>query len=248
MKISGNTIFIPGATSGIGLGLALRFHAAGNRVIIAGRRTELLAQITAENPGIESVVIDMADPSSIIAATDAVKTRFPETNVVIAVAGIMLLEDVHTADFLATAEATVTTNLLGPIRLVAAFTQFLAQKPDATFLTVSSGLGFVPLPFTPTYSATKAAIHSLTVGIRVQLRDAGIQVIELVPPAVQTALMGQTDSPNAMPLDDFLAEVMTLLETTPEADEILVENVKRLRNAEANGTFDAMLGMLSGVH
>ncbi|MFJ9381836.1 SDR family oxidoreductase [Streptomyces sp. NPDC101455] len=246
MKISGNTIFIPGGTSGIGLGLALRFHAAGNKVIVAGRRKELLDRITAEHPGIEAVVIDTTDPASIARGAETVQTRFPGTNALITMAGIMRPEDFHTADFLATAEATVTTNLLGPLRLIAAFTEFLAAKPEATLITVSSGLAFVPLALTPTYSATKAAIHSLTSALRVQLADTGIQVLELVPPAVRTALMGQENAENAMPLEDFLSEVMRLFESQPDAHEILVENVKFLRFAEANGTYDHVLDLLGG--
>ncbi|MGW1564083.1 SDR family oxidoreductase [Streptomyces sp. NPDC002144] len=245
MRTTGNTIFIAGATSGIGLGLALSLHAAGNKVIVGGRREEQLRRITAEHPGIEAVVIDVTDSASIQAASEAVQTRFPDTNVLITMAGIMQPEDFHTAGFLGTAEATVATNLLGPLRLIAAFTEFLAAKPEATLMTVSSGLAFVPLPLTPTYSATKAAIHSLTCAVRIQLADTGIQVIELVPPAVRTALMGQENAENAMPLEDFLSEVMTLLETQPDAHEVLVENVKFLRFAEANGSYDQVLGLLS---
>jgi len=158
----------------------------------------------------------------------------------------MLPEDLHSADFLATAEATVTTNLLGPIRLIAAFVEHLATKSDAAIVTVSSGLAFVPLPITPTYDATKSAIHAFTEAARVQLADTGIQVIELVPPAVQTTLMGQQDNPQAMPLEAFLDEVMSLIASSPDADEILVENVKFLRFATANGSYDQVLGMLSG--
>ncbi|MEA9984672.1 MULTISPECIES: SDR family oxidoreductase [Subtercola] len=246
MKLTANTIFIPGATSGIGLGLALRFHRAGNTVIIGGRRQALLEQIARENPGIHTVVIDTADASSITSTAADVQKRFPQTNVVITVAGIMLPENLNTADFLATAESTVHTNLLGPIRLIAAFTEFLAGQDEATIMTVSSGLAFVPLPFTPTYSATKAAIHSFTQSLRVQLAATSIQVIELVPPAVQTALMGQEESANAMPLNDFLTEVMAILEAQPEADEILVENVNFLRFAEARGSHDEVLSLLSG--
>lgn len=246
MKISGNTIFIPGGTSGLGLGLAQRFHQAGNRVIVAGRRKDRLDAIVAEHHGIEAVTLDVTDPVSISAAAELVQTRFPETNVLITMAGIMQPEDFHTADFLSVAEATVTTNLLGPLRLIAAFTEFLAAKEAACIMTVSSGLAFVPLPLTPTYSATKAAIHSLSEGIRVQLADTGIQVLELVPPAVRTALMGQEDSETAMPLEEFLTEVMSLIETQPEAKEILVERVKFLRFAEAGGSYDQVLGLLSG--
>lgn len=245
MNISGNTIFIAGGTSGLGLGLALRFHAAGNAVVVGGRRTELLEQIAREHEGIGTVAIDMADPSSIRAASAEVMRRYPDLNVIVAMAGIMQPEDVHTADFLAVAEATVTTNLLGPLRLVAAFTEFLAGAQDAAIVTVSSGLAFVPLPITPTYNATKAAIHSLSRGLRVQLSDTSIQVIELVPPAVRTALMGQEDDPNSMPLEDYLTETMTLLETQPTAEEILVERVKVLRNAELDGTYDQVLARLS---
>lgn len=246
MNLTGNTIFIVGATSGIGQGLAQRFHSAGNRVIVGGRRTELLEQIAAEHPGIETVVIDTTDPDSITAAAADVLHRFPELNVLVTMAGIMEPEDVHTTDFLSVAERTVTTNLLGPIRLLAAFAEALATRPHATIITVSSGLAFVPLPFTPTYNATKAAIHSLSRGIRVQLADTSIQVIELIPPAVRTTLMGQHDSERAMPLQAYLDETMTLLETLPDADEIVVENVKFLRNAETNGSYDHVLALLAG--
>ncbi len=245
MNITGNTIFIAGGTSGIGLGLALRFQSAGNRVIIGGRRTELLEQIAAEQPGIETVVIDTADPDSITTAATDVLTRFPELNVLVAMAGIMEPEDVHTADFLSVAERTVTTNLLGPIRLIAAFTETLATRPNAAIITVSSGLAFVPLPLTPTYNATKAAIHSLSRGIRIQLADTSIQVIELIPPAVRTTLMGQQDSERAMPLKAYLDETMTLLQTQPDAEEIVVDNVRFLRDAEANGNYQHVLALLS---
>jgi len=246
MNIKDNTIFIPGGTSGIGLGLAQRFQAAGNQMIVGGRRTELLEQIAAHHPGIETVVIDTTDPDSITAAATDVLTRFPELNVLVTMAGIMEAEDVHTARFLSVAERTVTTNLLGPIRLLAAFTEALAHRPNAAIITVSSGLAFVPLPFTPTYNATKAAIHSLSRGIRVQLADTSIQVIELIPPAVRTTLMGQQDSEQAMPLEAYLDETMTLLETLPDTDEIVVDNVKFLRNAETNGTYDRVLALLAG--
>lgn len=245
MNISGNTIFIPGGTSGLGLGLALRFQAAGNRVIVAGRREALLEQISTEHPGIETLVLDTTDADAIIRAAQTVKSRWPETNILITMAGIMEIEDLHTADFLSIAERTVTTNLLGPIRLIAAFTEFLATK-ESVIMTVSSGLAHVPLSVTPTYNATKAAIHSLTEGLRIQLADTSIQVIELVPPAVQTALMGQENEPNAMPLEEFLSETMQLIESRPDAHEILVERVKMLRYAEVNGNYDQIVGMLSG--
>lgn len=247
MNITGNTIFIPGATSGIGLGLALRFQQAGNTVIVGGRRTDRLEQITAENPGIHAVTIDTSDPASIQAAYEKVTAEHPDLNVLITMAGLMAPEDLHTPDFLPTAETTVTTNLLGPIRLVAAFVPFLAKQDHATLMTVSSGLAFVPLPMTPTYSATKAAIHSFTDSLRVQLADTSIDVVELAPPGVQTEIMGGAMNATNMPLEDFLDEVMKLLQTQPDAEQILVENVKYLRFAEANGVYKEALGMLSNA-
>jgi uncharacterized oxidoreductase len=246
VKISGNTVFIPGATSGIGLGLALRLQAAGNTVVVAGRRRALLDEIVRDHPGLEAVELDTTDPQAVVDVSAEVQRRWPETNVVVAMAGIMQTEDVTTGDFLATAEATVTTNLLGPIRLIAAWTSFLQTQPAASIVTVSSGLASVPLPITPTYNATKAAIHSFSEGIRVQLADTSVQVVELVPPAVQTTLLGQQDDPSAMPLDEYLDETMALLEAQPDAHEILVERVKFLRNAEAEGRYDAVLALLSG--
>jgi uncharacterized oxidoreductase len=247
MDITGNTIFIPGATSGIGLALAVALHRRGNTVIVGGRRTELLERIAAEHPGIDTVRIDTADAESIRTASTAVIERHPDLNVLVAMAGIMRVEDWRTpAGFLDTAEATVTTNLLGPIRLIAAFVEHLQTRPDATIVTVSSGLAFVPLAVTPTYNATKAAIHLLSESLRLQLAGTSVRVQELEPPAVRTALMpGQEESPIAMPLDDFVAEVMGLIETQPEATELQVERVKFLRYGEARGDYDRVVAALN---
>ena len=140
----------------------------------------------------------------------------------------------------ADAEATIATNLLGPIRLTAALLPHLEKQPRATIMTVSSGLAFVPLAMNPTYCATKAAIHSYTQSLRYQLRNTSIQVLELVPPYVQTELMGarQASDPTAMPLKDFIVETMQILRSSPEATEICVERVKPLRFAEASGHYD----------
>ena len=170
MNISGNTIFIPGSTSGIGLALALALQARGNTVIVGGRRTELLGQIAAEHPGLDTVQLDTADPASIDAAAKEVLARHPGLNVLIAMAGIMRIEDWHQPEsFLASAESVVTTNVLGPIRLIAAFIEQLRAQPQATIITVSSGLAFTPLRVTPSYNASKAAIHMLSESIRLQL-------------------------------------------------------------------------------
>src|SRR5690606_18468103 len=190
MRINGNTIFIPGATSGIGLALAQRLHDAGNTVIVGGRRTELLEQIAAQHPGIDTVRIDTTDANSIAEASRQVIASHPDLNVLITMAGIMNAEDwTSPAGVLASAEATVTTNVLGPIRLITALLEHLMAQPDATIMTVASGLAFAPLRAPPSYNASKAAIHMLTESLRLQLADTSVRMLELVPPSVQTALM-----------------------------------------------------------
>jgi len=248
MRMSGNTMLITGGTSGIGLGLARLFHAEGNTVIIAGRREQLLADIAAEHPGMDSVVLDVEDPGSIRDAIATVLERHPDLDVVINNAGIMLPEDLTDPEHLGVAENTVVTNLLGPIRVLAPVLPFLVAQPTATIIIVSSGLAFVPLPLTPTYCATKAAIHSYTESLRVQLADTNVQVLELIPPGVQTDLMGQAARGQGMPLEAFLTEVMDLLRNNPDADEICVQDVLPLRNADAEGRHADVLAMMSGAH
>jgi uncharacterized oxidoreductase len=247
MNPTGNTIFVPGATSGIGLALARRLQANGNIVVVGGRRADLLDSLAAEH-GFGTVRIDIADPASIMEATADVVERYPELNVLITMAGIMRAEDWTRPGFLPEAEEIVTTNLLGPIRLVAALTGQLRTRPDATIVTVSSGLAHVPLRVTPTYNATKAAIHLLSETLRLQLAPVGIQVVELVPPAVRTALMpGHETSDSAMPLDEFADEVMDLIKAEPDAREILVDRVKFLRYAEVRGDYDQVVTTLNAA-
>jgi uncharacterized oxidoreductase len=173
-----------------------------NTVIVGGRRTELLEQIAAEHPDIDTVQIDTADAASLRSAADQVLARHPDLNVVIAMAGIMNVEDWHHPDtFLESAESIITTNVLGPIRLIAAFIEHLQKQPHATIITVSSGLAFAPLKVTPSYNASKAAIHMLTESVRLQLADTTVKLKELEPPAVQTDLLpGQRESDFAIPL------------------------------------------------
>ncbi|MFI9564950.1 SDR family oxidoreductase [Streptomyces rishiriensis] len=247
MKMTGNTILITGGTSGIGLGLALRLHEAGNKVVVAGRRKELLDEITAEHPGIDGLVLDVADPESIARARESVAASHPGLNVLVNNAGIMLPENLLDPAGLQVAEDHVATNLLGPIRMTYAFLPLLVGKDDAVVVNVTSALGFVPFPSTPTYSATKAALHSFSESLRVQLAqaDAGVQVIEVVPPGVRTTLMGQQDSDQSMPLDDFLTQALDLLREKPDAKEIVVEPARFIRDAVATGTYDDVLAMIS---
>ena len=239
MQMTNNTILITGGGSGIGRALAEAFHALGNKVIIAGRRQAALDEVTAANPGMASGMLDIASASDIERFAASIKRDFPALNAVIHNAGVMRAENLLTAST-ADAEATIATNLLGPIRLNSALLPLLLAQPQATVMTVSSGLAFVPLAANPSYCATKAAIHSYTQSLRFQLRASRVQVLELVPPYVQTELMGarQASDPHAMPLQDFIAEVMGILRHSPDATEICVERVAPLRQAQASGSYD----------
>jgi short-subunit dehydrogenase involved in D-alanine esterification of teichoic acids len=247
MNISGNTIFIPGSTSGIGLALALELQARGNTVIVGSRRAELLREIAAGHPGLDTVQIDTADPASIESAAKEVLARHPDLNVLVTMAGIMRVEDWRQAEsFLASAESVVTTNVLGPIRLIAGFIEHLRAQQDATIVTVSSGLAFAPLKVTPSYNASKAAIHMLSESLRLQLAGTTVKVVELVPPSVRTSLLpGQESSEAAMPLEEFVTEVLALIQAQPDAREIQVERVKFLRYGEARGDYDQVVETLN---
>ncbi len=246
MKNTGNTILVTGGTSGIGLGLALRLHEAGNKVIVAGRRYTRLHEISAAHPGINTVYLDVEDPKSIAGARDTLADSHPDLNVLINNAGIMLQENLLDPAGLAIAEQHVAINLLGTIRMTYAFLPQLVSQENAVIMNVTSSLAFVPFPITPTYSATKAALHSFSQSLRIQLAArSGVQVIEVVPPNVRTTLLGQQDDEQAMPLEDFLEEVLALLANDPDTKELVVERARHLRNAAANGSYDDVLAMLS---
>lgn len=238
MDITNSTVFIPGATSGIGLALAQRLQAAGSTVVIGGRRRALLDSLAAEH-GFGTVEIDVADAASIASAAGTVLEAYPALDALITVSGIMRNEDLRSPDHIDDALETIQTNLVGTIRLIDAFLPHLLTQPAATVMTVTSGLAFVPLTATPTYNATKAGVHSYTQALRQQLVGSSVEVLELAPPAVQTDLMGGADF-GGMPLDEFADEVIALVEAGA-SPEILVQNVQPLRFAERDGTHQQIL-------
>ena len=228
MKLTGNTIFITGGGSGIGRGLAEALHALGNQVIISGRRAAFLDETTKANPGMTSVELNVEDPASVAEVAAKLAADYPKLNVLINNAGIMRTDDASAAVDEAVLVSTITTNLLGPIRMTSALIEHLKTQESATVINVTSGLAFTPLAMTAVYSATKAALHSYTLSKRFQLKGTSVRVLELVPPYVQTELMNGKDDPRAMPLKDFIAETMIALGT--DADEVLTDRVKMLRN------------------
>lgn len=241
MKMMGNTILVTGGGSGIGRAFAERLHDRGNRVIVAGRRRSLLEEVTAGRDGMDALELDVADAGSVTAAVAEIAGRFPELNVLVNNAGISRPEDL-TADAwdLDLAEATIATNVTGTLRLTGALLPMLRRQPNAVVVATTSGLAYVPLASHPTYSATKAFLHSWLQSLRHQLRSTGVEVLELAPPYVQTELGGpqQLTDPHAMPLDGFADEVMALLASgdTPDG-EVLVQRVMGYRTAEREGRY-----------
>jgi uncharacterized oxidoreductase len=237
MKLTGNTIFITGGGSGIGRGLAEAFHKLGNKVIIAGRRKGHLGETLQANSGMESVELDVADPARIAVVAKELIASYPKLNVLVNNAGIMHIDNLSGPIEDAVAVATVTTNLLGPIRLTAALVGHLKKQESATVINVSSVLGFVPLALAAIYSSTKAAIHSYSLSLRYKLRNTPVAVLEIAPPWVQTDLLNSNNEPQAMPLAEFIDETIKVLGTASE--EVLVERARPLRNnpGPAEGAF-----------
>lgn len=228
MNLKGNTILITGGGSGIGRGLAEALHKLGNQVIIAGRRQGHLTEVAKANPGMRWVELDIENPASVSAVAARLVAEYPKLNVLINNAGIMQIDDVSTAVDEKLLVTTLTTNVMGPIRLTGALIEHLKRQGHAAVINNSSVLAFVPLAMTAVYSATKAALHSYTMSLRYKLKGTPVKVLEIVPPWVQTDLLGSNNEPRAMPLAEFVDETMRVLGT--DAEEVLVERAKPLRN------------------
>jgi len=228
MKLTDNTVLITGGGTGIGRGLAAEFHKRGNTVIIAGRRRDRLEETVKESPGMHYVVLDAEHPENIKNVAQQLIREFPKLNVLINNAGIMQFDDLSTQVDEKTLTSTITTNLLGPIRITSAFVEHLKKQETAYILNVSSVLAFMPLAVTGVYSATKAALHSYTLSLRYKLKNSSVRVLEVIPPWVQTDLLNSNEEPRAMPLKPFIAETLEAL--AADAHEILVERARPLRD------------------
>ncbi len=242
MRLTGNTILITGGTSGIGRALAENFHRLHNQVIIAGRRQALLDEITNANQGMCGLHLDVQDTRAVDAFAAQIREQFPELNVLINNAGISKTEYL-TSDIIdfSLSQSIVHTNIVSVLQLTEALLPILRRQPHATIIATTSGLGFVPRASFPTYCATKAFLHSWLQSLRFQLRKSSVEVLELIPPYVQTELSGpgQATDPDAMPLADYIAEVMNILsESDLPQGEIRVKRVEALRWAERKGEYD----------
>ncbi len=228
MKLTGNTILVTGGGSGIGCGLAEALHKLGNQVIISGRRGGHLDAVIARNPGMKSVQLDVTDVKSIATVISRLISEYPDLNVLINNAGVMLIDDAasHVDDEMLV--STVMTNLLGPIRMTSALIEHFKKQNSAAVINVGSVLGFVPMAMASVYSATKAALHSYSMSERYRLQGSSVTVQEITPPWVQTELLNSSNEPRAMPLVAFIEETITALGT--DAEEVIVEQAKAIRN------------------
>jgi len=228
MKLTGNTIFITGGGSGIGRGLAEALHTRGNQVIIAGRRAGRLTEVASANPGMGYIELDIENPASIASVASKLIAQYPKLNVLINNAGVMNIDDASATIDEKLLVTTLTTNVMGPIRMTSALIEHLKRQNDAVIINTSSVLGFVPLAMAAVYSATKAFLHSYSMSLRFKLKDTPVKVLEIAPPWVQTDLLGSNNESRAMPLAEFIDETMQVLGT--DVEEILVERAKPLRN------------------
>jgi len=225
MKLTGRTILITGGSAGIGLAFALKFAELGNEVIVTGRRQAVLDEVKAKHPKIHTIQSDVADVAQIAALAARVKADFPRLDVLMNNAGILLYKNLKTpAADLAGLTAEMNINVGGVIGMTSAFIDILTTN-QGTVINVSSGLAFVPLPAAPIYSATKAAIHSYTQSLRFQLEETGVEVIEIMPPAVKTDMTTE--------LAEGGATVITTDELVKQSFALLKKGVLEIRPGQS---------------
>lgn len=211
MNLANNTVLITGGATGIGLALAQRFQQAGSTVIAVGRRPEVLQQAQQQLPGLHTRVCDVAVPAERVALRDWARATFPALNVLINNAGVQRRIRVADEEDWAAREQEIAINFDAPVHLSGLFVPQLREQPRAAIINVTSGLAFTPGAFAPVYCATKAALHSFTISLRHQLRDTRIEVLEIVPPAVNTDLGGTGLHQHGVPLHAFADSVVARL-------------------------------------
>lgn len=193
MRLTGRTILITGGSAGIGLAFAREFLELGNEVIVTGRRQSVLDAVKAQHPQLHTIQSDVADPAQTAVLAARLKRDFPQLDVLMNNAGIGVTKNLKASvNDLTSLMEEVEINVGGVIRTTSALIDILTAN-KGTVINVSSALAFVPIPAMPIYSASKAAVHSYTQSLRFQLEDTGVEVVDLMPPAVRTEMTSEFD-------------------------------------------------------
>ena len=208
MQISNNKILITGGASGIGLGLTERFIKEGNTVIVCGRRADVLKEVAAKHPTVITKVCDLSVESERVELFNWVKANHSDLTVLVNNAGIQKWVNVSDADFFKHAKEEIITNIEAPLHLTSLFVHLKSLK---TIMNVTSGLAFAPLAKVSVYSATKAFFRSFTLSLRHLLKSKNIEVIEIIPPALNTDLGGKGLHDAAPPVSEFITTIFEQL-------------------------------------
>jgi uncharacterized oxidoreductase len=188
MKTSENTILITGGGTGIGLALANEFLKSGNKIIICGRRENKLNEAKQKYPGLHIKTCDLSKKNERINFVNWLIQNFPDLNILINNAGVQNHFILTDAAMIDGAAEEVEINFIAPLHLSSLLIPHLSKMADPAIINITSGLAFTPLSFMPVYCATKAALHSLSLSLRHQLKDTPIKVFEMIPPTVDTEL------------------------------------------------------------
>ena len=240
MQLEGNTVLVTGGASGIGLAVAARYLRAGSEVIICGRREQKLREAAREYPGLQIVVCDVASAAGRIELMRSVAATFPRFNVLVNNAGIQRRVKIADEPWEAMREE-LAINLEAPIHLSQLAIPHLGSQPRAAIVNVTSGLSFVPMARVPIYCATKAALHSFTLSLRHQLIGTAIEVIEIIPPAVDTDLGGPGLHTHGVNVDEFADSAMgEIASGAVETAYGFSKHTSRASRAELDATFVRM--------
>jgi len=208
MKLRGNKILITGGGSGIGYALAERFVDEGNTVIICGRRESALKEVAEKLPSVVTRQCDLSTEIERVNLFEWISREHGDLNVLVNNAGIQNWMSVTDEDFFSRAKVEIATNIEAPIHLTSLF---LKLKGLDTIMNVTSGLLFVPFTKVPVYSATKAFFHSFTISLRHLLKSGNVEVIEIIPPALNTDLGGKGLHDFAPPVSEFIESIFAQL-------------------------------------
>ncbi len=251
MKLNNKTILITGGTSGMGLELAKQLLERGNTVIITGRSEEKLESAKRALPGVHTIKSDAGDPAAITALRDHVLAEFPALDTLINNAGIMRVQKFNQDQEIEDVTREIEVCFSGPVRMIQQFLPHLKTRKEALLINVSSGSALVPFPISPVYSAAKAALHSFTQSLRVQMEGTNVTVIELIPPGVETPLFRSDEFakemkvPKGMDVGVFARQALAGIEAGKLEVRPGLANVLKIMSRVAPGFMLTQMGKMT---